>query len=437
MNRLVVIGIILITVLCLCNTIFRDIHIEKLYPPDLRNRVVGARLQMDGKMPYFHKWKPEEGLRYYDLQNFDTFKVSNSTASPFFHQLMYPVANMQQRTISRLWIGVQYVLLFLLTILAFQFCQTRMQQLLVLAVAISFLFTEAWINLIAAGQMYLFIPFLAMLCYYLLNKPANIIGAVFAGFFAVSLILIRPNAIIIFFPMLFLMSKYSLRYKMAFFIPVILLLGLIACSERQRALWIEYAQSLKEQLKIHQNLNPVIQDNGKDPGFTNWEGWNMDDVRKEEAKTSYKNYSENGNLFVVVRGVTGKQLSPTFLNISSFLLIFILMFSFYYFTRKQGFALYNIAIFGFCLYMVSDLFSPMYRHQYYTTQWFFPLLLAAAGYTKSFKWIYAMIAAGIFLNIINISFLKMEHTIGEYIIFAVLLALSFVYNHQRQIKLHI
>lgn len=434
MNRLVVIGAILITILSLCRTVYRDIQIEKLYPPDLRNRVVGARLQMDGKMPYFHKWKPDEGLRYYDLQNFDTFKVSNNTASPYFHQLMYPVANMQQRTISRLWIGVQYVLLLLMTIMAFRFCQTRMQQLLVLAVAISFLYTESWINLIAAGQMYLFIPFLAMLCYYLLNKPTYITGAVLAGLFAVSLTLIRPNTVIMFFPLLFLLNKYSVRYKIAFIIPVILLLGYIAGSERQRALWIDYAQSLKEQLKIHQNLHPAIQDNGKDPGFIKWEGWNMDDVRKEESRTSYKNYSENGNLFVVVRGILGIHLSTTVLNIYSFLLILILMLSFYFFFRNQGFTLYNAAIFGFCLYMVSDLFSPIYRHQYYTIQWLFPLLLAAAGYVKNYKWIYALIVLGIFLNIINITFIKMEHTIGEYIIFAALLTLSFVYNHQKHIK---
>jgi hypothetical protein len=44
----------------------RDARYEKLYPGDLRNRVVGARLIYDGKSPYFYKWQPQDGMRYYN-----------------------------------------------------------------------------------------------------------------------------------------------------------------------------------------------------------------------------------------------------------------------------------------------------------------------------------------------------------------------------------
>ena len=434
MKRIVLFGVLFIGILSICWSVYRDIQIEKLYPGDLRNRIVGARLQKDGKMPYFYKWKPADGLRYYDPQNFDTLKVSTSTASPFFHQLLYPIADMQQRTISRLWVFLQYVLLFIMTGMALMLATTAIQKVAVFVISISFLFTEAWINLIAPGQLYLLIPFLALACYFFLRQPANIAAALPAGLFAVSLVLIRPNTGLLFLPFIFIAGRYSLRYKIAFFVPVVLLLGYIVGNEHQRALWTEYGESLSEQIKLHQDLGPATQQNEKDPGFVSWEGWNRAEIEAEAAKSSYVNYSENGNFFVLARELFGIHLSTAFLSITSFSLIFMLLLLFYFFCRKSGFHIYNIAILGFCLYMTSDLFSPVYRHQYYTVQWFFPLLLAAAGYVKDYKWIYGAIAAGIILNITNLPFIKMEHTIGEYIIFAALLLLAFVYNRRQQLN---
>lgn len=426
--------VILIGLVSVCWSLYRDIQIEKLYPGDLRNRIVGARLQKDGKMPYFYKWKPADGLRYYDPQNFDTLKVSVGTASPYFHQLLYPIADMQQRTISRIWVFLQYILLIVMTGMALILAATTVQKAVVLAMAVSFLFTEAWINLIVSGQLYLFIPFLAICTYFLIRKSGCTFSAFLAGFFAVSLVLIRPNTVLIFLPFLFIANKFNLRYKIVFFVPVMLLLGYAVGNGRQRALWTEYAQGISEQIKLHQGLGPTVQQNEKDPVFASWEGWNREDIKAAEAKSSYVNYSENGNFFVLVRDVFGIHLSPTFLSIASFSLIFITILLFYFFFRKSGFDMYNLAILGFCLYMISDFFSPVFRHQYYTVQWFFPLLLAASGYVRSYKWIYVAIVAGIILNIINSPFIKMEHTIGEYIIFAALLLLAFVYKTGNQLK---
>ena len=435
MKRIVLFALLLVGIVSsLCWSVYRDIQIEKLYPSDLPNRVVGSRLQKDGKMPYFYKWKSADGLRYYNPQNFDTLKVSTSTASPFFHQLLYPIADMEQRTISRFWLFLQYVLLFIMTGIALTLTVTAGQKVAVLAIATSFLFTEAWIKVVETGQLYLFIPFLAICCYFFLQKKKYTATAFMAGLLAVSLVLIRPNTALMFLPFLFIAGRYTMHYKITFFIPVVLLLGYIVGNSHQRALWIEYAESLSEQLKLHQNLGPTVQQNEKDPGFAFWDGWNRAEIEAEVAKSSYVNYSENGNVFVLVRDVFGINLSPAFLSIASFLLISAMMLLFYFFCRKYGFHIYNLAILGFCLYMTSDLFSPIYRHQHYTVQWFFPLLLAASGYVKTYKWIYMAIVAGIILNIINTPFIKMEHTIGEYIIFAALLLLAFVYNRPQQLK---
>lgn len=433
MKKVALFSLVTIAIISLCWSVYRDVQIDKLFPSDLRNRIVGARLQKDGKLPYFYKWKPADGIRYYDPQNFDTLAVSTSTASPFFHQLLYPIADMEQRTISRLWIVIQYVLLFIMTGIAFRFAVTASQKIAVVVLSISFLFTEAWINLIAPGQMYLFIPFLALLFYFFLQKKDSLVAAVFAGICAISLVLIRPNAVLMYIPFVFIAGSFSIRYKLFFFIPVLLMLGYVVSSPFQRALWKNYSEALSEQLKVHlENGEAASGKNEKDPGYVTWEGWNMQEVEAEEARTSYKNYSENGNFFVLVKNVTGKRLSPLFLAVTSFVLIIIIVSLFYLYNRKTGFSIYNIALLGFCLYMIADLFSPIYRHQYYTVQWLFPLFLAAGGYLKMYRWIYIALALGIFLNVINSPYIKMEHTIGEYLILGAMLLLAFVYNKQQQ-----
>lgn len=421
-----------VAIVSLCWTTYRDYQIEKIYTSDLRNRIVGARLQKDGKLPYFYKWKPEDGVRYYDSYNIDSFKVANITATPFFHELLYPIADWEQRTISRFWVLLQYLILITMTGFALVLAKTLNQKVAVLATATTFLFTEAWINLIAPGQNYLFIPLLAMLCYFCLTKTTNLWAAFFSGLFAVSLVLVRPNTFILFLPLLLIARRYSMRYKIIFFIPVVVILGYIAGNDFQRALWMDYRAGLSEQLKIHQDLGPARQVNSPNPDYEDWEGWNRSEILRENETTSYVNYSENGNFFVLVRDALKIRLSPEFLAISSLLLICFLFLMHYWYRRTTGFTLYNLAILGFCLYMLSDLFSPVFRHQYYTVQWFFPLLLAASGYQARYKGIYLALVLGLVLNIINSPYLKMEHTIGEYLIFAALLLLAFVYHSRQQ-----
>lgn len=85
--------------------------------------------------------------------------------------------------------------------------------------------------------------------------------------------------------------------------------------------------------------------------------------------------------------------------------------------------------------MINDLFSPIHRYQYYTVQWFCVLLLAAAGYQRQYQAIYVALATGLLLNIINTPYLKMEHTMGEYIWLLALLLLVFRYKDHVQLNL--
>ena len=127
---------------------------------------MGARLQKDGIPPYFYKWKNRDGIRYYDPQNFDTLKVANITATPFFHELLYPFTGLHQRTISKIWFVIEYLLLLIITAIAFSFAKNKVQKIAVMATAsFSYIAMRGQLILLQGRYIYLF---LFLLCYFVI-----------------------------------------------------------------------------------------------------------------------------------------------------------------------------------------------------------------------------------------------------------------------------
>jgi hypothetical protein len=437
LKKVLLLIIIIASALSLGWSIYRDIQIEKLYTIDLRNRVVGARLQKDGKLPYFYKWNPADGIRYYDPLN-NHIEVTSITASPFFQDLLYPIADAPQRSLSYFRLILQYVLWATIVGVALSLAGSFEQKVFVWVVATALLLTGAWKAHIHSGQLYIFIPFLYAFFYLFLKKSKLAASALVAGLCAISLVLIRPNTIFLFLPFLLLANRFNWRYKIFFFIPVVLLLAFSAGNRHQRNLWTQYGQGISKQIKWHQEGNSSLWQNRKEPVFiTSWEGWKMKDwdlaqVENKGKAISFDFPDESANFFIVGR-IVGIKLSANSLLIISLSVISLLTFLFYFVHKKSGFHIYNVAIFGFCLYMVSDLFSPLLRHQYPAVQWLFPLLLIAVGFKKRYTMIYLFIIAGLILMILP-NFITMQHSFGEYIIFAMLLLLAFVYNNPSQLK---
>ena len=157
--RVLVFANIILLFCLLLYSVKRDIQLEKLYCSDLRNRVVGARLQKDGIAPYFYKWKEQDGMRYFDGLNKNSLHLSNITASPAFHDLLMPVSDLPQRTISLIWFWLQYLMLALMIFLFIRLGKNNFQRISILNLAVLFTYTEAWKAHITAGQIYFFIAF--------------------------------------------------------------------------------------------------------------------------------------------------------------------------------------------------------------------------------------------------------------------------------------
>ncbi len=418
---------IVIALLCIAVlpwSVYRDVQLEKRGSEDLRNRVVGARMEKDGLSPYFYKWKDGDGLRYYDPRNFDTLLVSNVTASPFFHHLLYPIAELPQSSFADVWLIIEYCMLAIMMLCGVLLSATKLQRWLVIITGFAFLFTEAWRQHIANGQNYLFIPFLAMIFYYIVRNRKTLMWAFIAGMIAIVLILIRPNAVVFFVPFLLLIKKYGRNYMLVFVIPFFIAAIWFVTDSNERFIWKQYRASVNQQIKLHQDESPAKYKPRPDPAYTVWEGIDLDTRKRDSILHPQKIYSENGNVFVMARLVFHKQVDKTSLFILSACSIFLLLAVFYYRHYVKGFTLPAVAFAGFAMFMISDLFSPVYRHQYYTVQWLFPLLLAASLYRPVQLKLYCFLAAGLVLNILNIPIIPLEHTIGEYIMLVTFIVLS-------------
>ncbi len=412
----------------LAHSVYRDIQMENQYPGDLRNRVVGARLQKDGKLPYHYHWQIGDGIKYYN-QDEDSWlspdgsrenkiplasDVNKITASPFTHELLYPICDLPQRTISRIWLWLQYILWAAMIGMIAGLTPSKEKKWLLLNIGVLFTATEAWKNLIAAGQIYLFVAFLiCCLITALVNskKPLVILGGLIAAMF----VLTRPIGIVIFIPFIFSYKK-NLLFLSAGFGSLIIYGLFIFISPYEKALYEDYLNAMNMQVQLHQKAA-----NGLPPAhigstskFSNVEGFDMADVYRLSLAHPIKLYSENGNIFVIYYKIFHRKLPLAILISGMICTVSLLCILFFIHYRKFNPQNLQILLFGFLLYMIVEIFNPIYHHQYNTVQWF-PLVLA--GFLLLPEWkhpIFFLLILGLVLNIVNIAWLPMRHTLGEF-----------------------
>lgn len=416
------ISLLLLIVIAYC--FVRDIHIEAQYCGDLRNRIVGARLQLANKLPYFYKWQPSDGVTYYDPQNFDSLRVSNITATPFMHELLYPLAQLPQRNISFIWLISSYIMLVIILVLALQMCQTTVQLIATVIISSLFLFTNSWLMHVANGQIYLLLPFLLLL-FFVFIQSKQLVSIFFAGLCAIALVAIRPTIVFFFLPFILILSKFKLPALVAFFLAPMLLLGAIVCNKQERLFWQDYKNGMTEQVALHQDQNPVKQLNALSPNYRYWEGYDMDAVKAATSKYPLEIQSLNNNFFVIYKSILNKKIPANTLYIISICLIIILLsFLFIKYRINNKTSLLVLSLFGCVCYMLSDFFSPIHRNQYNALVWFFPLLLVATGYKR--EWLFFMIAliGCLIANNYIVSSINNVYKIADYSIWLIIILLS-------------
>jgi len=415
----------LILLLILIHSVHRDLLLEKQYTGDLRNRVVGARLQKDGRLPYFYYWQHQDGIRYFDPKNSNKSAsfISDITASPFFHQLLYPVCDLDQKTLSKGWMGFQYLLLAAFILVACRMTDDKNAKWLTINAAILFTTTEAWKSLISNGQIYFFCAFL-VLCIIsgiLSNKKS---GFILAGILTAAWILNRPIGLVVLLP-LFLLYKP----KKLFLTTVCSCLAIygvfVLSSPFERTLWKNYAEGVMIHARFHHDTDSTVHFVNPAPEIKTLEGIDFSETYKNDLNNDIHVYTENGNFFVIWRELLHKKISLACLNGIAFLTITCLFVLFYFYYHKRNLQPVQVLLFAFTLYMVVEFFNPVHRHQYNAVQWF-PLVVTALQIdTNRKKLQYGLLALGLFLNIVNYTWVPMRHTLGELVWMATMIWISF------------
>jgi hypothetical protein len=398
----------------LVHSVNRDIKLESHYPSDLRNRVVGARLEKDGILPYDYLWNPKDGERYFDPANRHTASApGNITASPFFHQLMIPLSELPQRNISRIWLLLQY--LFLIAMIFLTCCLTKNNRLrwAIINTGILFTLTEAWKVLISAGQLYLFEAILmTLIMYFLLSKKKFTL--VLAGILAVVFVLTRPIAIVLFIPFLFNYKNHLIFMGSA--AVSFLFYGLfVLTSPYQKDLYRNYTENMKLQVIAHQRGDMMELSPGTNilNPFPVMEGFDFQKTTELEAKDQIMLYSENGNFYILYENIFHSKMPVYVLNIVCATTVFLISFIFFFRNLRERADDLQIILLGLTLYMIVEMFSPIHRHQYNTVQWF-PLVLAGILlYRNRFTTGFILLLAGLLLNISNTHWIPMRHMAGE------------------------
>lgn len=388
-------------------SIHRDIHLYKQTAGDLRNRVVGARLQKDGIAPYFYHWKKSDGTRYFDPANESQLAISNITATPFFHDLLLPVCDLPQSTIAIMWLCLQYVMLLIMALLFIPLCGNFLQRLFLLNFMALFTCTDAWEHLILRGQLYFIFAFLIAVILYSLLRGARIFYVITAALCTALLCFVRPTALIIFIPFL-LRYKLFYRYLLASAACIAIYALFALVNTKENAYWKSYRTALAEHTKFHQGMQTTLQENEALVSMKELEGMNFEVTDRHQPTI----ISENGNFFVLFRYLLRRNIPLVYLGLLFFIVAAGATALFLYRQFKNGIHVPVIILFAGWLYMLSDLFSPVYRHQYYTVQWLPVLLLGILLPDKWKRTEGILIATGLSLNLFSIGGIPL-HSVGE------------------------
>lgn len=390
---------------------------------DLEFRRAGARLLEKGYNPYFLANKADslnnlDSIPCCDLPSNQPLAATSSTAPPLVHMFLIPISFMSLEAAGMIWTCVQYIIMFLLTIIAVKRCTNIHQAAVIITCSLLFLLTPAWSHHTAAGQIYIVIPFLCLLFLHTFCKVQFIWQAIIAGTIATITVLIRPNTIVFFPLFLLLQKKWAPKNLIAFYSAVLIICLAVFAPPSQISLWKSYQQNVSAQILYHQGLTDKQIEAEKKRSL-------QKPTTPKQSQAVKKEDCENANFFVIYDKLFGHKIPLNILHILNILSVFSIGLLYYLYHRKENsFTIENISFASYAIYMITDLFSPIYRHQYYTIQWLFPLFLAGGLYNKISKPVLVMLVSGMILNVTTLRFIPIRHSIGEYLFLAAFLLLA-------------
>lgn len=368
---------------------------------DMRNRVVGARLMMDGKLPYYYHWYPGDSLRYVTNMIIDTnrdfHRVSHVTAAPFFHHLIAPVANTNQYIFDK-GAFVLFNFFFLLSVLLALRYTGKGQYHITLLLLVPLMFTDGWRHHFITVQYYMLFGFLlTMISLLVLRKQQVLAGLLFAALF-----LLRLNTLVFLLPFIICAGKYK-KLLLTTFAGVAVYAIFVFANPSEKSNWQEFFTALKDHSDMHMGMLPVEKQDLDIlpllPDF--YEGQDKVQIRDVGEKANFRVDPEVTNFkngYKVVTKHTAPVLLLQCLLLGSIGLVWLWSALKIRKSGLSGFDPFRLVIAGLLFYFLSNFFSTVGVGPYQLPQWWAMAVIYAVYYNRISRIAIVLYLCGIALN---------------------------------------
>ncbi len=378
---------------------------------DLRNRVVGTRVLLNGEDPYFFKWDqntPEEFVDardfYYDLP------VSRLTVPPSVLTLHAPFASIPYKTQQILWAIMQWLLLLASIILLSNTAESTIKKKIIWIIGLLIIASSFFWRLhIDKGQIYILFVFLIILSYWLVKKKENYI---LSGFILGLTASFRPPVILMGIPFLIKRKwNFILSGLAGILISFVSSLFIAPFS-----IWKSYFNSMEFHEKFHLL---IIR-----PTYSFYHKTVVDGIKN--AIFSANLQIEDSSLQDMIRiffHLKAKALILELFLIACILILIVFLWKRIVKTKNNELLFYI----GILFLIISSFFLPAARLSYMNIYWLFPLSLIVIKINdikQILKPELVLVIAGVALNTMFFIFPK-GVILSDYLILFYLLITTF------------
>ena len=333
---------------------------------DLRNRVVAARLLIDGIDPYYFKWHQGMSDLLLDPETHPSWPISRATIPPTVLMLHAIIANLPYIDQRIIWFALQWGLLLLNLAILANLANSQVKSKLILILGL-FFFSGSyfWRFHVERGQFYIVYVFLLTCAYWLAQKQFKH-SYVLSGFLIGITVSLRLPVIVMLIPMLI----YK-QWKILSGAIVGILSGLLfSFTFAGISTWKSYFSAMKVWEQVHSGLME----------FDSSAKWNDSHTGYPKQIEGMSNLSDALHLPVddtslqYLFTLLGIHLYPNMLTLM--LCVALLGISFLLYRNRS---LKNPTAFlflaGMLMVLISEHFLPATRNTYNNIQWLLPVSL--------------------------------------------------------------
>ena len=347
---------IFIAALCIS---FDTVNTLKYGAIDLRNRVVGTRVLLDGKDPYFFKWDDNTPEYFVDARDiYSNFPMSRLTVPPSVLLLHSPFASIPYKTQQILWAFIQWILLLVSILLLADIARSKIQKKIIWIVGLLFIAGSFfWRMHVSIGQNYILYTFLIILSFWLAKQKFK------THYFLSGFILGITTAFR--FPVLLFAIPFLIQKKWRIITGGITGIIIVFSSTffvANIGIWKSYFASLKFHEQFHLSiLEPIygLHPNSVIDGIKNA----VFSANLPRADSSFQD---------IFRRYLNIKVHSQTLEISLIIILIVIIF-FLYKNRSEKKSMEYLFFVGVALIFISEYFLPAARLSYNNVIWL-PLL---------------------------------------------------------------